>query len=169
MNIETLTVYLSSETFPSGGDVSTSQTFIYNDLTNITFNLSNVNKGDGDGYIGIYKTEFNFDGAKTKFFNSTLSAVNGNYLYIPPATINNLYGSDFQGISAEGYAKFYYSNGNTATIVLNVFKSDFNVAELNMKLLGTQSYNLSGEKSLLIIKDKHNNAYTMTDYIPVNT
>ena len=139
MNIETLTVYLSSETFPSGGDVSTSQTFIYNDLTNITFNLNNVNKGDGDGYIGIYKTEFNFDGVKTKFFNSTLSAVNGNYLYIPPATINNLYGSDFQGISAEGYAKFYYSNGNTATIVLNVFKSDFNVAELNMKLLGTQS------------------------------
>ena len=163
MNIETLTVYLSSETFPDSNDVITSQTFVYNNLTDVTFNLQDVNKGENNGNIGIYKTEFNFNGVKTKFFNSTLSAVNGGYLYTPPATINNLYGSDFQGISAEGYAKFYYGNGNTATISLKIFKSDFNVAEFNLNLLGVQSYSLSGEKSLLVINDDYNNSYTISD------
>ena len=54
-------------------------------------------------------------------------------------------------------------HGNAATIILNIFKSDFNVSDLNLNLLGIQSYSLSGEKSLLVIKDNHNNAYTMTD------
>lgn len=167
MDIETLTVYLSSDTFPANGNLSTSQTFVYNDLTDVTFNLRDVNRGKNNDYIGIYKTEFNFDGTATKFFNSTLSAVNGNYLYVPPPTVNNLYGSDFQGVSAQGYAKFYYSNGNTSTIILNVYKSDFNVADSNLNLLGVQSFSIGNEKSLLVIKDKHNNSYTMSNFTPI--
>lgn len=163
MNNETLTVNLTSLA-PQGSDITSSQNFIYNDNQTVIFNLNNIDIGS----TGIYKTKFDFYNNNIKFFNSTLSASSNGYIYTPPKEINYKYGSDFEGISAQGSVIFYYSNGLKSTISLTVWKSDFNVVDFNFKLLEPNLCYIDEVKNFIPIKDVSNDVYLLTvgDRVP---
>ena len=163
MNNETLTVNLTSLA-PQGSDITSSQNFIYNDNQTVIFNLNNIDIGS----TGIYKTKFDFYNNNIKFFNSTLSASSNGYIYTPPKEINYKYGSDFEGMSAQGSVIFYYSNGLKSTISLTVWKSDFNVVDFNFKLLEPNLCYMDEVKNFIPIKDVSNDVYLLTvgDMIP---
>ncbi len=140
--------------FPST-NTSTTLTFTYSGIVNANFILDNVVQNSGD--LSLYKANINYgDGtSETKFSNYLSSGI------LKLDNFSHKYTSFNNSISSIGSIIFYYENGKTATVNLNLFKIIADLNKLNFKTLNGQKTN-SGNYICNIV-DNDNTIYNYID------
>jgi hypothetical protein len=138
-------------TFPSSNTTSTI-TIAYSGSVNINFKLDNIVQSSNG--LSLYKAEVDYgDNIKETIYSNFRPSTNTLKL----SNFNHDYTSFNDSISSTGSIKFYYENGFTSTVNLEVYKILSDISPLDLKVISGQKTN---ENNLTLnMVDKNNTLY----------
>ena len=154
--LNTKTIYLSNY-YPET-DSEILKNIAIESGTKVTFDLSNI-VNENSNRLGVYKTFFNFGDGEEKYISSKLFFNGVQNTFNFPQTVEHDYFISSLVSPSTGCAKFFYKNGNTFNILLNIFFTLDNNIDRELITGFNNGFVALSADSLLGLIDNDNNFY----------